>query len=190
MWPVDTLSPTGERCAVLISVKKMSSVGINRNVLRQVLRMGVKELCERELRKKRRTLWIRKWINRREELGASNTLLRELAAEDVSEYFKFMRMNSLKFEELLELVMPFITKADTVMRKAIPPKTKLQITLRYLATGDTFSSLQYLFRVPVNTISIIIPDVLHAMYNVLEPFIKVSTFFLRQSLICLGVGFA
>jgi hypothetical protein len=29
---------------------------------------------------------------------------------------------------------------------AIPTATKLEITLRYLATGDSFKSLDYLFR--------------------------------------------
>ena len=152
----------------------MSSVGINQNVLRHILRLGVKELCEKKLKKKRRTLWVRNWINRREELGASSTLVRELVVEDPQEYFKFMRMSELKFEELLELVMPLISKSNTVMRQAIPSKTKLEITLRYLATGDSLKSLQYLFRVPSNTISTFLPEVLQAIYDVLQPFIKVS----------------
>ncbi|GFU52760.1 putative nuclease HARBI1 [Trichonephila clavipes] len=46
-----------------------------------------------------------------------------------------------------------LSKQDTTMRMAIPVTTKLEITLRYLATGDSFKSLEYLFRVPETTIS-------------------------------------
>ena len=31
---------------------------------------------------KKKKLWIRKWIQRRDELGATNSLLREIALED------------------------------------------------------------------------------------------------------------
>lgn len=31
---------------------------------------------------------------------------------------------------------------------AIPLKTNLEVTLRYLATGEPFKSLKYIFRVP------------------------------------------
>jgi hypothetical protein len=41
-----------------------------------------------------------------------------------------------------------IKKQDTKMRMAIPTATKLEITLRYLATGDSLKYLEYLFRVP------------------------------------------
>nr|CAH7739784.1 unnamed protein product [Callosobruchus chinensis] len=39
------------------------------------------------------------------------------------------------------------------MRTAVPVTTKLEITLRYLATGNSFKSLEYLLRVPETTIS-------------------------------------
>jgi len=55
------------------------------------------------------------------------------------------------------------------MRMAIPTATKLEITLRYLATGDSFKSLEYLFQVPEP-----VPEVLTAISHVLKPFIKVS----------------
>jgi hypothetical protein len=34
-----------------------------------------------------------------------------------------------------------IKKRDTVVRKAIPTRTKLEAALRYLASGDSFRSL-------------------------------------------------
>lgn len=87
-------------------------------------------------------------------------------------------MDSYLFQYLLEKVKPLIQKEDTFFRKALPARTKLEIVLRFLATGNSFTSLQYLFRVPKNTISNFVPDVCDAIYNVLKEFIKVSTSFL------------
>jgi hypothetical protein len=42
-------------------------------------------MIEEEQNRKRR-LWVRDWIGRRDSRGASTLLLKELAAEDVNEY--------------------------------------------------------------------------------------------------------
>ncbi|KAK4884851.1 hypothetical protein RN001_001122 [Aquatica leii] len=55
-----------------------------------------------------------------------------------------------------------------MMKQALPAKVKLEITLRYLATGDSLASLQYLFRVPKCTISHFLPVVLNAIYMALK----------------------
>ena len=57
---------------------------------------------------------------------------------------------------------------------AIPCNTKLEITLRYLASGDSLHSLGLLFRVPHNSISAFLPSVLKAIYESLADYIKVS----------------
>jgi len=58
---------------------------------------------------------------------------------------------------------------------ALPAKLKLEITLRFLATGDSFKSLQYLFRVPACTISNFLPEVLDAITaEALKSYLKVS----------------
>ncbi|KAK9703000.1 hypothetical protein QE152_g29592 [Popillia japonica] len=36
----------------------------------------------------KKKLWVRKWIDRRDKLGATNCLLKELALEDPKEYFR------------------------------------------------------------------------------------------------------
>ncbi|XP_065356035.1 uncharacterized protein LOC135950415 [Calliphora vicina] len=53
------------------------------------------------------------------------------------------------------------------MRRSISAAERLVLTLRFLATGENYRSLQYLFRIPPSTISIIIPEVLDAIYKVL-----------------------
>ncbi|KAL4112848.1 hypothetical protein QTP88_016568 [Uroleucon formosanum] len=58
-------------------------------------------------------------------------------------------------------------------REAVPPNIKLLITLRYLATGDSFSSLMYLFRVSKQYISAMLPVVIKAIVKALKKYIKV-----------------
>nr|CAI5823266.1 unnamed protein product [Callosobruchus analis] len=53
---------------------------------------------------------------------------------------------------------PLISKADTNFRCSIPAKVKLYCTLRFLATGDSYRSLMYLFRISDSTISLFIPE--------------------------------
>lgn len=72
---------------------------------------------------------------------------------------------------------PIITKKTTHLREPISASERLALTLRYLATGESFSSLQYVFRIPPCTISGIVPEVCDAIYNVLKAdFMKVTVF--------------
>nr|CAI5824196.1 unnamed protein product [Callosobruchus analis] len=129
--------------------------------------MGVQEFYKEILlkKKKKKRIWVRDWIRRRNELGASSRLLRELAVEDPSSYMNFLRTAKTDYT--------CYQKKDTHLREAIPCRKKLEITLRYLATGDSFKSLMYIFRVPHNTISSFLPEVLAAIYEVLQEYIKV-----------------
>ena len=50
-------------------------------------------------------------------------------------------------------------------REPLEPGIKLAITLRYLATGDSYHSLAFACRVPHNTISLFVPQVCKAIIN-------------------------
>lgn len=63
------------------------------------------------------------------------------------------------------------------MREGIRAETKLHVTLEYLATGDSITSLQYLYRVPKGTISLFLPEVLDAIYKACEEAIHVCLLF-------------
>ena len=54
------------------------------------------------------------------------------------------------------------------MRQAISPGERLAVTLRFLATGESFSSLQYQFRISAASLSIFVPEVCQAVSQVLK----------------------
>lgn len=130
---------------------------------------GKKRKCRR-----RRSVWTRPWILRRNEQGASNNFLREVEEEDPVTYKNHLRLNSEQFDYLLSKVKTNIQKEDTILRPALPARLKLQIVMRYLATGDSFSSLESSFRVPKSSISKFLPSVLDAIYEALEEYIQVN----------------
>lgn len=151
---------------------------------------------KRRRKRRNRAVWTREWILRRESQGAFNQLM-ELRLCDVSSYRNLVRMDASTFEELLTRVAPRITYQDTVFRQAIPPAERLAITLRFLATGmllhyhdhyiknvhimtvlstgESFQSLQFLYRVPSQTIGKIVPETCSAIVEELkEEFMKVT----------------
>ena len=64
---------------------------------------------------------------------------------------------------------PFITKQTTKFRTLIPAEERLAITLRYLATGETYEFLMDQFRIHRTTIFQITQEVCSAIYKVLQP---------------------
>ena len=60
------------------------------------------------------------------------------------------------------------------MRPAIPAKIKLELSLSFLATGNSYRSLSHFFRVSKAAISIFVPEVLDAVFKALKDYIKVS----------------
>lgn len=121
-----------------------------------------------------RSVWTKQWVALREKEGFYAKLMVELRSEEPELYRNFLRMSSAQFDNLVELVKPHIEKSDTNMRMSISAGERLALTLRYLATGENFNSLRFLFRIPQPTITTIIPEVLSAIYNVLvKDYIKV-----------------
>ena len=63
---------------------------------------------------------------------------------------------------------PLLVKKDTRMRNAISLAEQPVVTLRFLATGESFTSLQYEFRINKGSPSIVIPKVCKVIYSVLS----------------------
>lgn len=100
-------------------------------------------------RRRPRRWWVRPWLDadRRLNYGHYNRLMEELRLEDCESFRNFLRVEPAMFDELLNRIGPRITKQNTFYRKSLDPGLKLACTLRHLATGNSYRSLAYDFRV-------------------------------------------
>ena len=129
---------------------------------------------EERPRKRNRQVYMRNWISRREERGVFHQLVKELEVGDAVAYKDFFRMTKNQFALLVEKVSPLIQKKDqpqavSPVRATIQPDERLAVTLRFLATGETFHSLEYSFRISRQTISSIVSETSRALYKVGRP---------------------
>ena len=86
---------------------------------------------------------------------------------------RFLRMTPQIFDELLELVED-ITKENTRFRDAIAAKIKLAITIKFLATGMSYSEFAYQFIVHKSMMAKFAPEVCEVIYDRLkEDYMKV-----------------
>ena len=104
------------------------------------------------------------WIRRREEEGMFSNLFQELLLEDTKTYREMIRMNYESFKQILEFIEPYITpKQSTIGTKIVSPAERLVLTILFLATGETFRSLHFQFRIGESAISYIIEEVTEAI---------------------------
>jgi len=123
--------------------------------------------------KYRRSIWVKDYLKSR-----NSRIMRDLEFNEDVLFKNFTRMSKTNFYTLLGIVEPMIAKQNTRFRESVPAEMKLAITLRYLATGDSFMSLTYLFKVSKQFISSMLPGVLKAIIESLQDYVKVSFFLL------------
>lgn len=116
-------------------------------------------------RKRKRSVWVKPWLTRRNVFGFYDTLMQELRQENIEEYIKFLKMPPMFFDEILQLIEEDIKKQNTILREPIPAKVKLAATLKFLSSGMNYVELQYLFRVHKSTLCQFIPKVCEAIYT-------------------------
>ena len=82
-------------------------------------------------------------------------------------------MSPTKYEELLSWIAPFLVRNDT-RREPIRPDQRLCVTLRYLVTGDSFSTIAYSYRMSDTTVGRIVKETCKVLWSVLleKGFIK------------------
>ena len=98
----------------------------------------------------------RDWLKRRAERGSYADIVTELAAEDLPSFKHYRRKDFNSFHRLVEVISPRIVQKNTRLRSPISPSERLALTLRFLAAGETFRSLEFQFRVSRTAISYIV----------------------------------
>lgn len=82
----------------------------------------------------KRRYWVKGWMQHKDR-GIQNQLYEELLESDLAEYRRLLRVPHDVFVELLARIRPRIQKQTTNMRRPVSAKTRLQLTLRYMASG-------------------------------------------------------
>ena len=135
------LLQTAQACRA--SLQFTSSYGVN--MLTDVETACVALAVAKSVRKKsekRRRRWMKGWFkkgvhSRKSVEWSTNNRGRRLQV--------FLRV------ELLAIIKPKIEKQNTIMRDAVPASQRLSITLRFLATGNTFVSPQSISNIVMET---------------------------------------
>ena len=107
---------------------------------------------------------MRKWLTRRHHFGHYDQLLTELHKEDPRGYINYLRITPDLFQEMVKFTLHL--EKTTFMREPLDVGLKLATTLCYLATENSYLSLQYSFRVEVSTICKFLPEVCKAIIEV------------------------
>ncbi|XP_059894187.1 uncharacterized protein LOC132447425 [Gadus macrocephalus] len=118
--------------------------------------------------KRNRTKWVKSWIQQRQAQGAYPNLRRELALDEPADFQDFARMFPAQYQMLEESIRPIIQRKNTNYRDSISAGERLTVTLRFLATGESFKSLSYHFRMGESTIGQFVPETCEAIYSVLK----------------------
>ncbi|XP_040203443.1 protein ANTAGONIST OF LIKE HETEROCHROMATIN PROTEIN 1-like [Rana temporaria] len=131
----------------------------------ELLLLFVLHVWQRILQQRpQRRFWVHPIHQMHSERGQFVLLYRELR-EHPDKFRNYTRMSISTFDFLLDLLTPFLSRQDTNCRDAISPCERLLITLRYLATGNSYSSLQYEFRIGISTISEIVKQTCVAIWT-------------------------
>jgi len=120
----------------------------------------------------RRRWWQRTIFESRRRYNR-NDLLNDLRLEHPG-FKNFIRMSKRDFESLLEVIGPKIGKDITHLRETIPPNVRLAVALRFLATGDSYTSLMYLFKISKQLIFNIVPEVCETIVDALKLYVQVN----------------
>ena len=125
---------------------------------------------EKNKKRRERRYWIRPSFANRATSGAYQSLALKMKEIDRQNFGGFVRMSPNRFDHLLELVKPMITKKNAV-RAPIPPDERLAITLRFLASGESQTSLSYYFKIGKATVCGIVKEACEAIWTPLQDYV-------------------
>nr|CAI5840130.1 unnamed protein product [Callosobruchus analis] len=115
-----------------------------------------------------RRYWVHEINQKRSMCGEYHTLYPDLL-QDNERFHMYFRVTKTQFEEIHEFIQSDIHKKDTTFRRAISTKERLAICLRFLATGSSFRSLGFNYRMGFSTVREIVQDVCDAIWKKMGP---------------------
>ncbi|KAK0394078.1 hypothetical protein QR680_000557 [Steinernema hermaphroditum] len=129
--------------------------------------IGCQKKCFAPMMRQRRALRKLKDIHkRRNQFGQYAKLFNELRSDEKS-FKEYTRMKPRTFYKLLHLVEPFL-EPKKKKTTGIVAEHMLVVTLRYLATGNSFHSLHFAFRMGVSTVSKVVKKTCDALHKALK----------------------
>ena len=121
------------------------------------------------MRRRRRAprWWVRPSLreDQRLQYGHWNELPRKMRVDDEAGFYNYLRVPPRIFDEIHQRIRGRIERQSTKWRESIETGLKLAATLRHLATGDSYATLQYSFRVSRHTICKFLPLVCEAIFE-------------------------
>ncbi|XP_018328718.1 protein ANTAGONIST OF LIKE HETEROCHROMATIN PROTEIN 1-like [Agrilus planipennis] len=121
----------------------------------------------RKRQRRKRLHWVHPINQKREEVGLFYTLFEDLR-NDERKFFNYFRMSAGSFDELHGKLQNVLQRQNTQFRNCIQPIEMLAITLRYLASGCTFTDLHYQYRVGISTARKIVQEVCKEIWSIMR----------------------
>ncbi|XP_071580664.1 uncharacterized protein [Temnothorax nylanderi] len=115
----------------------------------------------------KKRFWVNPLLEERKRHGFYHSLF-PIISLDSSIFLNYFRMTRVQFEELLIMVGPIISKQN-LCREPISAAERLSLTLRYLVSGDSMTSLHYQYLIGLTTVTNIISETCQAIWNCLQP---------------------
>ncbi|XP_036330208.1 uncharacterized protein LOC118742325 isoform X2 [Rhagoletis pomonella] len=129
---------------------------------------GLLDLCEKATAlpgRIRKRMWVKEWRAEKNNRGSFVFLTKKLLTSDSGGFKNYLRLNQSQFDILRDLVKPEIKRRSSLRRETISAAEKLAVTLRFLATGETFISLNYQTRLSTSFISETIPEMCKILFE-------------------------
>ena len=129
------------------------------------------QLAAERRQRRPRSCWVKPWKTqeRKEDQSPYFQLMRELEHHDVPAFIRYLRFQPEMFHEMEHRLHNPCSRVFTFMRRPLEVGERIAITLRYLATGETFRSLAFSFRLGNATVSRLIPQVCEAIITEFGP---------------------
>ncbi|KAI4466168.1 hypothetical protein MML48_3g00004821 [Holotrichia oblita] len=111
---------------------------------------------------KKKREWVHKINLDRNKFGEYHTFMLQLQ-EDEKRFYIYFRMPSECFEEILCSTKEDISKQITNYRVPVSVEERPVLTLRFLATSDSYSTIGHSFRIGFETVSQIVQEICHSI---------------------------